>query len=277
MTADEQAIRAEAFLGLHRPGEPLLMPNPWDAGSARLLASLGFAALATTSSGFAATLGRRDGSVTRDEALGHAAAVAAAVTVPVSADLENGFGSDPAAVAVTADGARTAGVAGFSIEDSTGDRDAPIYDLLHAAERVAAAAQRAHAGDGARLVLTARAENHLHGQDDLDNTIARLQAYEAAGADVLFAPGLIAADAIAAVVAAVSVPVSVLLLPGGPSVSELAGLGVSRISTGGALAFAALGAVVEAACELRDEGTNRFSTLAAAGGQAARAAFTASG
>jgi 2-methylisocitrate lyase-like PEP mutase family enzyme len=273
MNADEQTTRANTFLGLHRPGEPLLMPNPWDAGSARLLASLGFAALATTSSGFAATLGRLDGSVTRDEALAHAGSVAAAVTVPVSADFENGFGSDPAAVAITADGARTAGVAGFSIEDSTGDANAPIYDLLHAAERVAAAAQRVHRADGARLVLTARAENHLHGHNDLDNTIARLQAYEAAGADVVFAPGLIAADQIAAVVAAVSVPVSVLLLPGGSSVGELAALGVSRISTGGALAFAALGAVVEAACELRDQGTNRFSALAAAGGKAARAAF----
>ena len=274
MNPDQQAARANTFLALHRPGEPLLMPNPWDAGSARLLASLGFAALATTSSGFAATLGRNDGSVSRQEALDHAAALAAAVAVPVSADLEDGFGCEPSTVAETADEARAAGLAGFSIEDSTGDENAPIHGLRHATERVAAAAQRAHQGDGARLVLTARAENHLHGHHDLDDTIARLQAYAAAGADVVFAPGLIAADDIAAVVAAVGVPVSVLLLPGGPSVGELAALGVSRISTGGALAFAALGAAVEAACELRDQGTNRFATLAATGGRAARGAFS---
>ncbi len=273
VNGEPQTARAHAFLGLHRPGEPLVMPNPWDAGSARLLASLGFAAVATTSSGFAATLGRHDGSVTRDEALAHAAAVVSAVSVPVSADLENGFGADPAAVADTARGARAAGLAGFSIEDSTSDPDVPVYDLLHASERVAAAAQCAHPRAGAQLVLTARAENHLHGRHDLANTIARLQAYEAAGADVLFAPGLIKADDIAAVIGAVSAPVSVLMLPGGLTVGQLAELGVARISTGGALAFAALGAVVEAARELRDHGTNGFSTLSAAGSKAARTAF----
>lgn len=273
VSVPEPAQRAEAFRALHRPGQPLVMPNPWDAGSARVLESLGFAALATTSSGFAATLGRLDGQVTREEALSHAAALSAAVTVPVSADLENGFGPEPGTVAETADGARRAGLAGFSIEDSTGDAAAPIYDLMHAAERVAAAAERAHAGDGPRLVLTARAENHLHGRDDLANTIARLQAYESAGADVVFAPGLTAADDIAAVVAAVSVPVSVLMLPGGPSVAELADLGVSRVSTGGALAFAALAALVAAAKELRDHGTSGYAPQAAAGVKAARAAF----
>ncbi len=273
MTGEQPSARAEAFLALHRPGEPLIMPNPWDPGSARLLAWLGFAALATTSSGFAATLGRLDGSVTREEALGHAAAVVAAVAVPVSADLESGFGTEASTVADTADRARAAGVAGFSIEDSTGDPAAPIYDLLPGAERVAAAAQRAHGGDGPRLVLTARAENHLHGRDDLADTIARLQAYEAAGADVLFAPGLTAAQDIAAVIGAVTAPVSVLLLPGGPSIPELAQLGVSRVSTGGALAFAALGAAVEAARELRDHGTVGFAARSAAGAAAARAAF----
>ena len=273
MSASAQAQRAETFRALHRPGEPLVMPNPWDLGSARLLESLGFAALATTSSGFAATLGRLDGQVTREEALTHAAALSAGVTVPVSGDLENGFGPEPETVAETADGARRAGLAGFSIEDSSGDATAPIYDLAHAAERVAAAAERAHAGDGATLVLTARAENHLHGRDDLADTIARLQAYESAGADVVFAPGLIAAEDIAAVVGAVAVPVSVLMLPGGPSVAELADLGVSRISTGGALAFAALAAVVEAAEELRDHGTNGYAPRTAAGVQAARTAF----
>lgn len=273
MSATSQAERAEAFLGLHRPGEPLIMPNPWDAGSARLLAALGFAALATTSGGFAATLGRLDGQVTRAEALAHAAALSAAVEVPVSADLENGFGPEPATVAATADGARAAGLAGFSIEDATGDPAAPIYDLLHASERVAAAAERAHAPDGPRLVFTARAENHLHGRDDLSNTIARLQAYEAAGADVVFAPGVTAAEDIAAIVNAVTVPVSVLMLPGVPPVAELATLGVSRVSTGGALAFAALAAAVEAAEELRDRGTNGYASRTAAGARAARAAF----
>ena len=273
VSAPDQAQRAETFRELHRPGHPLVMPNPWDLGSARLLESLGFAALATTSSGFAATLGRLDGQVTREEALAHAAVVSAGVTVPVSADLENGFGPEPGTVAETADGARAAGVAGFSIEDSTGDALSPIYDLTHAAERVAAAAERAHAGDGPRLVLTARAENHLHGRDDLANTIARLQAYESAGADVVFAPGLTAADDIAAVVGSVSVPVSVLMLPGCPSVAELAELGVSRVSTGGALAFAALAAVVEAAEELRDHGTNGYAPRTAAGVKAARTAF----
>jgi len=277
MTGEQQAARAETFLALHRPGEPLVMPNPWDPGSARLLASLGFAALATTSSGFAATLGRLDGSVTREEALVHAAAVAAAVAVPVSADLENGFGAEAAAVADTADGARAAGVAGFSIEDSTGDPAAPIHDLLPAAERIAAAARRAHADDRPRLVLTARAENHLHGRDDLADTIARLQAYEAAGADVLFAPGLTAAQDIEAVIAAVTVPVSVLLMPGGPSIPELAQLGVSRVSTGGALAFAALGATVEAAQALRDRGTAGDAGRSAAGAAAARVAFAQPG
>jgi len=277
MTGEQQAARADTFLALHRPGDPLVMPNPWDPGSARLLASLGFAALATTSSGFAATLGRLDGSVTREEALVHAAAVAAAVAVPVSADLENGFGAEPAAVADTADGARAAGVAGFSIEDSTGDPADPIHDLLLAAERIAAAARRAHADDGPRLVLTARAENHLHGRDDLADTIARLQAYEAAGADVLFAPGLTAAQDIAAVIAAVTAPVSVLLMPASPSIPELAKLGVSRVSTGGALAFAALGATVEAAQALRDRGTAGDAGRSAAGAAAARAAFAQPG
>ena len=176
-----------AFLDLHRPGHPLLLPNPWDAGSARILAALGFQALATTSSGFAATLGRPDGSVTRDEALDHAAAVVAAVDVPVSADLENGFADDPSGVADTVTRARATGLAGCSIEDSTGRDDDPIYHAALAAERVAAAVQAA----GDDFVITARAENHLHGRDDLADTIARLQSFQDAGAHVLYAPGVI--------------------------------------------------------------------------------------
>ena len=268
----DQASRAQRFLELHVPGEPLLMPNPWDAGSARLLASLGFDALATTSSGFAATLGRHDGSVSRDEALAHAAAIVAATPLPVSADLENGFADDPDGVAETVRLAIDAGLAGCSIEDFGGDEAAPIYDFDLAVQRVAAAAQAAHAGP-ARLVLTARAENHIHGCDDLADTIARLQAYGEAGADVLYAPGLCTLDEIAAVLAAVDRPLNVLALPGMPSVAALAVAGVARISTGGALAFVAIGAVVEAARELREQGTYTYWERAHAGSEAARPAF----
>jgi 2-methylisocitrate lyase-like PEP mutase family enzyme len=269
---NDQAELAGRFAELHCPGKPLLLPNPWDVGSARLLASLGFEALATTSSGFAATLGRLDYHVTRDEALAYAEAIVAASTLPVSADLENGFGDSPDEVAETALGAVRAGLAGFSIEDFTGRHDDPIYDMPLSAERIAAAAEVAHRGP-ARLVLTARSENHLHGRDELQDTIARLQAFERAGADVLYAPGLTDAVQIEAVVKAVTRPVNVLARPGAPSVAELATLGVSRVSVGGAFAFAAIGEVVEAARELREEGTYGFIRVAAAGVQAARAAF----
>jgi 2-methylisocitrate lyase-like PEP mutase family enzyme len=272
MAMSDQAARAQRFRELHRPGQPLLMPNPWDVGSARLLASLGFEALATTSSGFAATLGRLDGTVSRDEAVAHAAALAAATPLPVSADLENGFADSTTGVADTASAAVAAGLAGFSIEDSTGQREAPIFEREVAVERVAAAAAAAHEG-AAHVVLTARCENHLHGRDDLSDTIARLQAYEEAGADVLYAPGLTAAHDIEAVVKAVRLPVNVLALAGGPSVGELAELGVSRVSVGGAFAFAALGAVVQAAQELRAHGTYGYASRAAVGSKAARSAF----
>jgi 2-methylisocitrate lyase-like PEP mutase family enzyme len=246
------------------------MPNPWDMGSAKLLASLGFQALATTSSGFAGTLGRPDGSVTRDEALAHAASIVGAVDVPVSADLENGFADDPAAVAETVSGAIAAGLAGCSIEDFTGDPGSPIYEPGPATERVAAAAEAAHAGTG--LVLTGRAENLLHGRRDLADTIARLQAYQEAGADVLFAPGLRRIDDIRHIVASVDRPVSVLLFPGGPTVAELAAVGVARVSVGGAFSFVGLGAVARAARELLESGT--YGTeLAAEGRQQASAAF----
>ena len=265
-------MSAERFLALHVPGTPLLLPNPWDAGSAVLLASLGYEALATTSSGFAATLGRLDGAVTRVEALGHGAAIAAATDLPVSADLENGFADDPDGVAETVRGALAAGLAGCSIEDFTGRDDDPIYDPSLAAERIAAAAAAAHDGPQT-LVLTARAENHLHGRDDLDDTIARLQAYEAAGADVLYAPGLADLDDIRTVVEALSKPVNVLARPGVPSVAELASVGVSRISVGGGFAFAALGGLVDAARELLDHGTYGFWAQAKTGAAAAGAAF----
>ena len=267
--------KAAAFLTMHQGDRPLLMPNPWDPGSAKLLASLGFTALATTSSGSAATLGRLDGGLDRDEAISMAAALAAAADVPVSADLENGFADDPAGVAVTVDLARDAGLAGLSIEDFTRDRDAPIYELGHAVDRVRAAAEAAHAGS-ARLVLTARAENLLHGRDDVDDTITRLQAYAEAGADVLFAPGLRDLDLIRRVVDAVDRPLNVLAWPGGPTVGELGDAGVKRISVGGAFAYAALGAVVEAAEELLGPGTLGYWDRAAIGGKAARTAFSPS-
>lgn len=268
-----QADQAQRFLALHRAGEPLLMPNPWDLGSARLLASLGFEALATTSSGFAATLGRNDGGVSRDEAMVHAAVIVAATDLPVSADLENGFADAPSGVAETMRLSIEVGLAGASVEDFTGRADDPIYDIGLAAERIAAAAEAAHAGPG-RLVLTARAENYLHGRPDLADTIARLQAFQAAGADVLYAPGLRSRDDISRVIREVDRPVNVLALEGVPPVAELAQAGVSRISVGGAFAFAALGAVVRAATELREQGTYGFRAGSAAGAAAARRAFS---
>jgi 2-methylisocitrate lyase-like PEP mutase family enzyme len=267
-----QADKAERFLALHRAGEPLLLPNPWDLGSARLLASLGFEALATTSSGFAATLGRNDGSVSREEALVHAAVIVAATDLPVSADLENAFADEPAGVAETIRLAIQVGLAGASVEDFT-RQDDPIYDLRLAAERVAAAVETAHVGP-ARLVLTARAENYLHGRADLADTIARLQAYQEAGADVLYAPGLRRLEDIRQVIREVDRPVNVLALDGVPTVAELAEAGVSRISVGGSFAFAALGALVSAATELREQGTYGFRAASAAGAVAARRAFS---
>jgi 2-methylisocitrate lyase-like PEP mutase family enzyme len=262
-----QAEKARRFLDLHRPGTPLLLPNPWDQGSAKLLAALGFQALATTSSGFAATLGRLDGSVSRDEALAHAAAIVAATDLPVSADLENGFAGDPGGVALTVTRAAETGLAGCSVEDFTGDEDDPIYGIGLAAERVAAAVEAARAGS-ARLVLTARAENYLYGREDLADTITRLQAYQAAGADVLYAPGVTSLADIRQLVAAVDRPVNVLAMPGVPPVSDLAEAGVSRVSVGGALAFAALAALADAATELRDKGTYGYLASSAAGRRA---------
>jgi 2-methylisocitrate lyase-like PEP mutase family enzyme len=264
---------AQRFLELHRGDTPLLMPNPWDPGSAVLFESLGFEALATTSSGFAATLGRLDGQVTRDEAIAHARAVAAAVSVPVSGDLENCFADEPDGVAETVRLAAEAGLAGCSVEDYSGPESDTIYDPGPAAERVAAAAEAAHAAPGG-VVLTARAENHVHGRDDLADTIARLQSFQEAGADVLFAPGLHQLSDIREVIGAVDLPVNVLVLPGMPSIAELAEAGVSRISVGGGFAYAALGAATEAARELQESGTYGFWETAAKGAIAAREAFT---
>jgi 2-methylisocitrate lyase-like PEP mutase family enzyme len=269
----ETTDRAKRFRALHTPGTPLLMPNAWDIGSAALFASLGFEAIATTSGGFAATRGRLDGAMTKAEVLTHAGELAGAVEVPVSADLENCFADDPGGVAATITGAAAAGLAGGSVEDFTGHRDAPIYDLAHAAERVRAAAEAAHAGP-TDFVLTARAENYLHGRRDLADTIARLQAYQEAGADVLFAPAVVDPDDLRQLLASVDVPVSVLVLPGAPPVGPLGALGVSRISVGGAIAVAAYGAAINAVTELREQGTTSYFELAAVARPVIAEAFT---
>ncbi|MGH3996853.1 MAG: isocitrate lyase/PEP mutase family protein, partial [Pseudonocardiaceae bacterium] len=266
------ADKVSTFRGLHVPGRPLLMPNPWDAGTAKLLTSLGFQALATTSSGHAATLGMLDGSVDRDEALAHASLIAAAVDVPVSADLENGFAEDPDAVFATVTGAVGVGLAGCSIEDFTSSSDNPFYDIRLAADRVAAAVQAARTGAG--LVLTARAENFIRGNPDLPDTIARLQAYQEAGADVLYAPGLTDIDDIRSVITSVDRPVNVLVFPGLATVAELAQAGVARISVGGAFSQVALAALARAGRELLDHGTYGFLELAAEGRRQAAAAFS---
>lgn len=256
------------FLQLHRPGEPLLCPNPWDVGSARLLSSLGFKALATTSSGFAATLGQVDGDTTPEQSLASAAAIAAAVRLPVTADLENGCSPTPEGVAGTVRRAIDAGLAGCSIEDWDGER---LYPVDAAAARIEAAVAAA----GTDIVLTARADNYFHGVQELDDTIVRLQAFEAAGAHVLYAPGPDRIADIRAIVTSVSRPVNVLLRPNGPTVAELAIAGVARITVGGSFAFAALGALTEAATELQNDGTTSYARLSAIGQKAAMRAFAA--
>jgi 2-methylisocitrate lyase-like PEP mutase family enzyme len=260
--ATPAAERAERFRSLHVPGTPLLMPNAWDVGSAALFASLGFQAIATTSGGFAATRARLDGAMTKEDVLAHGVELAGAVEIPVSADLENCFAHDPDGVAATITSAAASGLAGGSVEDFTGDRDKPMYELPHAAERVRAAAEAAHGGP-VPFVLTARAENYLHGREDLGDTIARLQAFQEAGADVLFAPRIVDPGDLRQLLESVDLPVSVLALPGAPDVGELAALGVSRISVGGAIAVAAYGAAINAVTELRDKGTYGYWDLAA--------------
>ena len=252
-----------AFADLHAGDALFLLPNAWDAGSARILESLGFEAIATTSSGHAATLGRLDYAVRLEEALEHAEALAGAVGIPVSADFENGFADDPAGVAEHVRRASRTGLAGLSIEDATGREGDPVYERGLAAERVAAAAEAA--GD---LVLTARCENLLHGIDDLRDTIERLQAYQEAGADVLYAPGLARIEDVRAVVAEVDRPVNVLAWPGLPPVAELGEAGVRRVSVGGAFAYAAYAGLVDAAAELREHGTYGWMRQAGKGSRA---------
>jgi 2-methylisocitrate lyase-like PEP mutase family enzyme len=243
--------KVETFRALHT-GEPFIIPNPWDAGSAKVLAGLGFKALATTSSGAAFTLGRLDGGMALEEAIANARAIDAATALPVSVDMENGYGPDPAA-AVRA--AREAGLAGGSIEDY--DRDAGIVPLDEAVERVAAAVEAARALPF-RFTLTARAENHIHGRPDLGDTISRLRSFAEAGADVLYAPGLRSPEEIGAVCSAVSKPVNVLALPG-MTFGEIVRAGAQRVSVGGGLAWVAADALIEAATTIRDSGD--FSVL----------------
>lgn len=249
-----------AFRALHGRAGAFIIPNPWDIGTARILASMGFEALATTSAGFAFSLGLPDGRVRPEQALAHCREIAGATDLPVSADLEKGFGDTPETVAQTIRAAAETGLAGCSIEDYTGRADDPIFEFDLAVERIAAAveASRALPED---FVLTARAENFLHGRRDLDDTIKRLQAFEAAGADVLYAPGLRDLDTIRTVCESVGKPVNVVMgLPGTTfGVAELAEAGVKRISVGSALARLAYGAVVAAAEEMAQQGTFRFS------------------
>jgi 2-methylisocitrate lyase-like PEP mutase family enzyme len=269
----DYAETARRFMELHTSETPLLLPNPWDVGAAKLLAWLGFKALATTSGGFAASLGRLDGNVSREEAVAHAAAISAATGLPVNGDFENCFADDPAGVAETVGLALEAEIAGCSIEDWSGSE---IYDVDVATERVAAAAAVAHAGP-VHIVLTARAENYLHGRSDIGDTIVRLRAYQDAGADVLYAPGLRTIEEIRAVLDSVELPVNVLALPGVPPIAELAKAGVNRVSVGSAFAFAAYGALIEAANELRDAGTYNYLAHARRGYyEGARHAFAES-
>ena len=254
MTAVDMRKR---FRALHERNELFVMPNPWDIGSARLLTAEGFEALATTSQGFAWALGKQDQTVTRDELVAHVAELAAATPLPLNVDSERCYPDDAGGIAETVSLLADAGAAGFSIEDfdpTTGGMD-PI-DV--AAARVAEGATAAH-GLAEPLVLTGRAENHIRGVTDLDDTIARLVAYRDAGADVVYAPGLVDLDQIAAVVAAVGVPVNVLALPGGPTIDELAAVGVRRVSTGSLLTSAAYGALVAATRELRTSGTSDYA------------------
>jgi 2-methylisocitrate lyase-like PEP mutase family enzyme len=260
MTRDQ---KYEVFRALHERAGAFVIPNPWNAGTARILTALGFEALATTSAGCAFSAGYRDSStgLTRDEILENAKAMVEATGLPVSADLENGFGRSPEMCAETIRLGADIGLAGGSIEDASGDPQDPIYRFDLAVERVAVAAKAAH---DSRFVLTARAENFLHGRPDLDDTIRRLQAFAAAGADVVYAPGLPGLEAIRKVCASVSKPVNVLMgLKGATfSVEELAAAGVKRISVGGSLARAALGAVVRAAREMKEKGTFNFAAEA---------------
>ena len=249
-----QKLKADRFRALHERERAFFIPNPWDAGSARLLASLGFEALATTSSGFAYTLGRQDGQVSLEEKLNHCKALVSATDLPISADLENGFSDAPEDVARTILLAAETGIVGGSVEDYSKDPDKPIYEYSHAVERVQAAVEACRSLDF-HFTLTARAENLLHGRRDLDDTIRRLQAFESAGADVVYAPGLKTIDEIKRVTSSVSVPVNVLgpMAPG-ITLDEFADAGARRVSIGGAMTQATIAKAIEAGKSLLTSG-----------------------
>jgi 2-methylisocitrate lyase-like PEP mutase family enzyme len=255
-----QAEKSQAFVELHRRGNCFVIPNPWDAGSAKLLQHLGFAALAGTSAGFAFSKGKTDPTIAVRDMLPHLAEVAAATDLPLSADLQSGFGASADDAARTIIEAAATGIVGGSIEDATGDPHEPLFDIGLAADRIRAAAEAARTLD-VKFMLTARAENFLVGRPDLDDTIRRLQAYQEAGADVLFAPGLRAPQDIAAVVRAVDRPVNVMMGMAGMrfTVAELAQLGVTRVSVGASLARAAYGALVRGAREILEQGTFAYA------------------
>lgn len=259
-----QAEKGTIFRALHERDSAFIIPNPYDAGSAKLLADLGFEALATSSAGYAFTLGKPDNAVGREKMIEHVAEVVAAVDIPVSADLENGFGDDPETAAETIRLAAATGLVGGSIEDSTGRDASPIYEFEHSVERVRAAVEAGRSLPFT-FTLTARCENYLVGRPDLDDTIRRLQAYQEAGADVLFAPGLTTKKDIASVIASVDRPVNVIMGLQGVqlSLAELSDLGVKRVSVGSSLARAALGAFLRAGEEMRDHGTFTYAETAA--------------
>ncbi|MEY2419260.1 MAG: hypothetical protein QOG90_1940 [Actinomycetota bacterium] len=263
--------KAAEFLALHTPGDPLLQPNAFDVGSAKIIESLGFKATATTSSGAAGVLGKLDGQLTRDEVLTHCAQVSAAVDIPVAADYENGFADDPSAVADAVRLASETGLAGVSIEDWSGSA---IYERGLAVERVRAAAEAAHNGKR-DLVLTARAENLIHGVDDLADSIARAQAFQEAGADVIFVTGLRTIEQVRAVITSVDRPVNVLVLAGCPTVPEIAQAGAARVSVGGSLMYAAYAAVIAALNELKATGTYDYWEAIVPARDAIRTAFGA--
>jgi 2-methylisocitrate lyase-like PEP mutase family enzyme len=265
-----QKQKAERFRALHGRVGAFVIPNVWDAGSARLLAALGFEALATTSAGFANSMGRLDGQMTREEVIEHCRRLSAATDLPVSADLENCFADDPGEAAETITLAASAGVVGGSIEDYSGDPSKPIYDFGPAVERVHAAVEAARALDFP-FTLTARAENLIRGIQDLDDTIRRLQAFEAAGADVLYAPGLKTLDEVRTVTGALGKPLNVLAPPlKGVTVAQLAEAGAKRISIGGALARAAVTALLRAGAEMRDEGSFGWTSELESGAEVQR-------
>lgn len=254
-----QAEKGRRFRDLHHRDSAFVIPNPWDIGSARILASMGFEALATTSVGYANSIGRQDHGVTRDEMIAHATNLCAATELPVSADLENGFGDDPETVAETIRLAAGAGLAGCSIEDSTNRNDDPIYALEHSVDRIRAAVEEVRKLPFP-FMLTARAENYLHGRKDLADTIKRLQAFQEAGADVLYAPGMTDVTEIATMIRSVDRPVNVLAGMQGVhfDVDGLSRIGVKRISVGGALTRIAFAAVIRAAREMKENGTFTF-------------------